>query len=131
MALKSGDVVTNKEIAELFLCSNQGGIRKSNRTKSVIVIAKFIECSYNHKKDGDILRFVGMGKKGDQELKRGNKALAEAKEIGYKIHLFEMYVEGEYTYCGEVGIVGELDREEEVDESGEVRSVIVFPLRVK
>jgi len=89
--LKIDQVLENKEIAETFLCSNQGGIRKSKKTKTIVLLAKFDDCSYKHRKEGDILYFTGMGKKGDQEMKRQNKSLLNAKEEGFTLHLFELY----------------------------------------
>lgn len=126
--LKIGDKLDNKTIAELFKVTNQGGIRKSLVTKSVVLIAKFTDCLYKHKKDGNILDFVAMGKKGDQTLSRQNKALFEAEKIGFSIHLFEMYNEGEYTYEGIQKITGDIKIERQLDELGEEREVLIFPL---
>ena len=50
--LKVDQVLENKEIAETFLCSNQGGVRKSKRTNTIVLLAKFDNCSYKHRKDG-------------------------------------------------------------------------------
>ncbi|WP_319371783.1 restriction endonuclease [uncultured Ilyobacter sp.] len=127
--LKIGDKIGNKDIASLFQCTNQGGIRKSNKTKTIILIAKFTECLYKHKKENDIVYFTGMGKIGNQELKRQNKAVAEAKENDFYLHLFEMYEEGVYTYCGEVELIGVPSIEEQRDDNGKIRDVFIFPLK--
>jgi DNA-binding sugar fermentation-stimulating protein len=128
-SLKIGDKLENKEIAEAFGCSNQGGIRKSKKTNTVVCLAKFTACSYKHKKDGDIVYFTGMGKKGDQTLARQNKALANATKEGFDIHLFAMYEEGIYTYEGRRIIDGDIGTDRQVDDNGEERDVLVFPLR--
>jgi sugar fermentation stimulation protein A len=127
--LKIGDIIGNKEIADFFKVTNQGGIRKSLKTKSIVVIAKFTDCLYKHSKKEDILYFVGMGKKGNHQLTRQNKALFDAEKEGFAIHVFEMYEEGNYTYKGIHKIVGDLKNEKQIDDSGEEREVIIFPLK--
>ena len=129
--LKIGDKIGNKDIAELFLCSNQGGVRKSKKTNTIVVIAKFDNCSYKHRKDGDILYFTGMGKNGNQEMKRQNKSILQAKEEGFSLHLFELYEEKTYEYAGEVELVDQPIIEEQADDTGKIRDVFMFPLKVK
>ena len=129
--LKIDQVLENKEIAECFLCSNQGGIRKSKRTNTIILLAKFDNCSYKHRKDGDILYFTGMGKKGDQEMKRQNKSLLNAKEEGFAIHLLELYKGKEYVYKGEVELISNPIIERQLDDNKEERDVFMFPLKLK
>lgn len=129
ISLKIDSVLTNKEIAELFQVTNQGGIRKSKETKSVVLIAKMIPCVYKHKKDGEIFYFVGMGKKGNQSITRQNKALFEAQKYGCTIHFFELYEEGKYIYKGIQEISGDIGTEVQKDEEGNDREVLLFPLK--
>ena len=129
--LKIDQVLENKEIAEIFLCSNQGGIRKSKKTNTMILLAKFDNCSYKHRKDGDILYFTGMGKKGNQEMKRQNKSLLNAKEEGFTLHLFELYEDKKYIYKGEVELISNPIIEEQLDDNNEKRDVFMFPLKRK
>ena len=70
-----------------------------------------------------------MGKKGNQTLTRQNKALFEAEKEGYKIHLFEMYEEGKYTYAGVQKLSGDVITEIQKDDDGENREVLIFPLK--
>jgi len=128
-SLKLGDKIENKDIALLFQCTNQGGIRKSNKTKTVVLIAKFTDCLYKHRKENNILYYTGMGKVGNQELKRQNKAIVEAKENNFHIHLFEMHEEKVYTYCGEVELTDTPFIEEQTDDNGNIRDVLIFPLK--
>jgi len=99
--LKIDQILENKEIAEIFLCSNQGGIRKSKKTNTIVLLAKFNNCSYQHRKEGDILYFTGMGKKGNQEMKR-QKELISNPAI-----------------------------ERQLDDNNEERDVFMFPLKLK
>ncbi len=128
--IKIGDKLENKEIAEAFACSNQGGIRKSTKTNTIVCLAKFTGCLYKHRKEGGTVLFTGMGKSGEQILSRQNKALANATKEGYDIHLFAMYEEGVYTYEGRRLIFGDLLSEKQPDKDGKERDVIVFPLKL-
>lgn len=128
--IKIGDKLENKDIAEAFACSNQGGIRKSTKTNTIVCLAKFTDCLYKHKKDGDTVLFTGMGKSGNQVISRQNKALFNATKEGYDIHLFGMYEEGVYTYEGRRVIDGDLLSDKQVDKDGKDREVIVFPLKL-
>lgn len=127
--LNIGDKIGNKDIAEYFLCSNQGGVRKSKKTNTIVLIAKFDNCSYKHRREGDILYFTGMGKTGNQEMKRQNKSILQAKEEGFALHLFEVYEEGTYEYAGEVELADQPVVEEQVDDKGDMRDVFMFPLK--
>jgi len=127
--LKIDQVLENKEIAETFLCSNQGGIRKSKKTKTIVLLAKFDDCSYKHRKEGDILYFTGMGKKGNQEMKRQNKSLLNAKEEGFTLHLFELYEAKKYIYKGVVELISPPIIEKQLDDENKERDVFMFPLK--
>jgi len=129
--LKIDQVLENKDIAETFLCSNQGGIRKSKKTNTMVLLAKFDNCSYKHRKDGDILYFTGMGKKGNQEMKRQNKSLLNAKEEGFTLHLFELYEDKKYIYKGVVELISTPIIEQQLDDNGEERDVFMFPLKIR
>ncbi len=127
--LEIGQILENKEIAETFLCSNQGGIRKSKKTNTIVLFAKFDNCSYKHRKDGDILYFTGMGKRGDQEMKRQNKSVLNARDEGFTIHLFESYKEKEFIYQGEVELISPPTIERQLDDNNKERDVFMFPLK--
>ena len=129
--LKIDKVLENKEIAETFLCSNQGGVRKSKRTNTIILLAKFDNCSYKHRRDGDILYFTGMGKKGDQEMKRQNKSILNAKEEGFILHLLELYEDKKYIYKGKVELISAPIIERQLDDDNHERDVFMFPLKIK
>jgi len=129
--LNIGDKIINKDIAELFLCTNQGGVRKSKKTNTIVLIAKFDNCSYKHRRDGDILYFTGMGKKGNQEMKRQNKSILNAADEGFALHLFEVHEEGTYEYAGEVELIASPVIEEQADDTGAMRDVFMFPVKKK
>lgn len=124
-------VVNNQELYAEFKCGISGGMRKSTKTKTLVLILDHTKNLYKDRWENDILYYTGMGKKGDQELKAGNKALVEAKKLGYTVHLFEVSSPKEYLYRGQVELAGDYQFEDQPDEDGNIRKVIVFPLRLK
>lgn len=77
--------------------------------------------------DGDFI-YSGEGKKGDQQLNRGNKALADTKSNNKEIHLFIKFSSAEYYYQGVFELV-DYTYEDDRDEKGNVRKEYKFRLR--
>lgn len=129
-----GQNYTNREIVEAFKCGNMGGMRRSKQTNTLVLIAKYEQCCRSHDWDekNGILNYMGMGKTGDQRLDYAqNKTLAESRQSGIGVYLFECFEPGVYRYAGEVELAGEPVMEVETDKTGEMREVIKFPLRRK
>ena len=104
-----GAVVSNAVMAEAFKVGNMGGMRRSKTT-----------------------HYTGMGKIGDQAIDRTqNKTLAESKENGVEVHLFEVNEPGKYTYSGVVELAGKPYQETQPDDNGNSRKVWMFPLKKK
>lgn len=126
-----GNVYSNAEICNAFGCSPQGGMRKSNSTNTLVLIAKHNNPLYDDQwtEDG-ILNYTGMGTENDQSIHFAqNKTLTIAKREGIKVYLFESYKDNEYYYDGEVELVGAPFQTDEADINGVIRKVIKFPLR--
>lgn len=126
-----GNTYSNNEIANIFKCSNMGGMRRSLETNSLVLIAKHNNPLYDDEwtEDG-ILNYTGMGTIGDQSiLFAQNKILASAKKENIKVYLFESYKDNEYYYDGEVEVFGSIYEANEVDADGNLRKVIKFPLK--
>ncbi len=128
--LHPGDVIDNRQLCAIFKCSPQGGMRRSHRTNTLVIISDYVKSIYGNRWLGDICYYVGMGLRGDQNLGfMQNKTLYESNKNGVKVHLFEVFVAGEYTYKGEVRLVGEPFEEIQPDADGKQRLVWVFPLQ--
>lgn len=131
LGLKIGDVITNKQLVEIFKCGSRGGMRRSHKTNTLVIISDHTKELYEDKWIGDVLHYTGMGKKGDQSLTFSqNKTLAESNKNGIEVHLFEVFNKGEYVYMGKVKLVGEPYREIQKDEDGVPRKVWIFPLKI-
>lgn len=130
--LRRGDVLTNDEIVRRFAVGNSGGMRKSNRHGALVLITNRVESLYEDHWRGNVLHYTGMGQTGDQD--RGaaqNRTLDESARTGVAVHLFEAFEAKRYTYQGLVALVGEPYQEQQLDRKHALRSVWVFPLRLR
>lgn len=128
--LAINEVVNNKQLCEIFLCSPQGGIRKSNRTNTLTLVSDKTKL-YDDKAVEDIYYYTGMGQSGDQKMSGQNLTLAQSNSNGVEVHFFEVMKKKEYTYRGQVELSGEPYQEKQKDQDGLLRLVWVFPLRLK
>lgn len=129
--LKIGNIYSNQDITETFKCSSQGGMRKSNRTNTLVLIVKHNNPLYDDQwTDDGILNYTGMGTSGNQKIDFSqNRTLAISKELGIKVHLFESYQNDNYYYLGEVELFDTPFTNYELDRDGKHRTVIKFPLK--
>ena len=77
-----------------------------------------------------LLHYTGEGQVGDQQLKQGNRALAEHTDVDKTVRLFDG-VRGQVIYVGEFRVDQERPyyTTDAPDVNGEMREVIVFRLR--
>lgn len=130
LSLKAGQTLSNAELAELFMCSTQGGMRRSKRTNTLVLISDQTKL-YHDRWHGNVLHYTGMGKIGDQDiLYMQNRTLFESDTNGVGIHLFEVRTPKEYTYIGRVRLASEPYWETQPDEMGNERKVCIFPLAI-
>ncbi len=130
--LKAGDTITNAELVDLFKCANQGGMRRSHQTNTLVLISDHTKYVHQDRwMAGDLLHYTGMGLEGDQSLDYlQNKTLLESATNGIIPYLFEVYVPNQYLYRGRVTVVGRPLKERQPDARGNLRQVWVFPLQV-
>lgn len=132
--LEVGRAYKNEDITRIFLVSGQGGMRKSNRANSLILFALHNTGNPyedNWGQDG-VMSYTGMGLDGDQSIDYAqNKTLAESRENGVDIHLFESFEPREYIYRGRVELVGEPYYDRQKDSSGKDRQVVKFPIKAR
>lgn len=127
--LDTGMEISGDTLSDIFKCSKQGGMRRSLKTNTLVLISNRIKSLYNDEWRGDILHYTGMGQKGDQELSRQNKTLAESNSNGVTIHLFEKFKQGVYTYVGIMKLADDPYHGTQKDSSGLDRKVYIFPLK--
>jgi 5-methylcytosine-specific restriction protein A len=126
-----GSVIGNDPLCTLFGCSPQGGMRRSLKTNSLVIVSNHVASIYDDRWVDGIFHYTGMGQLGDQSLTYAqNKTLAEISSNGVEVHLFEVDKEGEYRYQGLVELAGKPYQETQPDQSKTDRLVWVFPLRL-
>lgn len=125
-----GQEVTNNQIVKEFSCGNMGGMRRSKKTNTLILISDNTKNLYEDTWKEEILLYTGMGKKGDQKLVGQNKNLAESNSNGIDIHLFEVIKPKIYTYLGKVNLFETPYIDEQKDEDQIMRKVWIFPLKI-
>jgi 5-methylcytosine-specific restriction protein A len=129
--MQQNDIVSNEDICKTFLCSPQGGMRRSLRTNSLILISGTKRSVYVDRWVGDVFHYTGMGLSGDQSLYDGqNWTLAGSPKTGIKMYLFAALDKNQYRYEGRVELADQPYQEQQQDTSGHARLVWVFPLRL-
>ena len=129
--LQVGDTLTFGQLRNLFQCSNAGGVLPTKKFQTLVIVSNHIKGIADDKWENDILYYTGMGMNGDQMLDGShNKILSESNTNGMTVHLFEVYVQNEYVYRGIVRLVQEPYQEFRRDNSGNIRRVWVFPVKV-
>jgi 5-methylcytosine-specific restriction enzyme A len=128
--LKQGQILTNNEISFIFKCSTQGGMRRSLKTNTLVIISDHTKSLYEDRWEGDIFHYTGMGRVGDQSLSFAqNKTLAESNTNGVDVFLFEVFKPKEYVFIGKMILASEPYQEQQLDDEGNIRTVWVFPLK--
>lgn len=132
-SLRIGDVVNNATLCQIFKCAPQGGMRRSLKTNTLVLVTHYDGPGpYGDRWSGDILYYTGMGLIGDQSLSSSqNRTLSESQTNGVDIHLFEVIEDKEYTYRGKVSLFSDPYQETQIDQEGKSRSVWIFPLRLQ
>lgn len=128
--LSIGEILKNADIVDIFKCGNMGGMRRSNKTNTLVIVSDYTKGTYQDKWIGGVLHYTGMGKKGDQDINWSqNATLASCGHNGIGVHLFEVIDPGEYIYCGKVELVDKPYTEIQADADGIARKVWMFPIR--
>jgi 5-methylcytosine-specific restriction enzyme A len=130
MTLSPGDSLNNEQLCNIFKCGPQGGMRRSHKTNTLVIVSNHLKSIYDDRWMGPVFHYTGMGRRGDQSLEFAqNKTLANSSENGPDIHLFEVFENKLYTYAGRMVLFDKPYFEEQPDEEGHLRKACVFPLK--
>ena len=129
--LNHGDTITNSQLTDIFKCSPQGGMRRSRRTNTLVIVSDHTRGIYEDRWIDDILHYTGMGLEGDQKIDATqNKTLAESQTNGVEVYLFEVFEAGNYIFRGQIELADVPYEEEQSDINGNLRKVWIFPLQL-
>lgn len=130
-----GEEYTNSEIGNFCKVGNMGGMRRSRKTNSLVIISDHTKM-YEDRSEIDlqgreILHYTGMGKNGDQSLDFAqNKTLSNSNVNEVEVVLFERFSKnGGYIFRGPVQLAGIPYQEKQPGEDGLERNVWMFPLQ--
>lgn len=125
-----GKELTNDEMRILFKCGNMGGMRRSKKTQTLVIISDDTKGLYRDEWENGILHYTGMGKIGDQILQGNqNSTLYYSDTNGIDIHLFEVMKKSIYTYRGVVKLAEKPYQSMQPDDNGNMRKVWMFPVK--
>lgn len=128
--IEIGKELTNDEIRKLFQCGNMGGMRRSKRTNTLVIISDDTKTLYRDVWINGVLHYTGMGKVGDQVLEGNqNKTLYYSNVNGVELHLFEVMEKTVYTYRGVVTLVDKPYQTVQLDDNKNERKVWMFPIK--
>jgi len=130
--INPGDIVNNDQLQEIFQCSGQGGMRRSHKTNTLIIVSNHIKSIYDDRWDDEgLMHYTGMGSEGDQSLSFAqNKTLTESKTNSVEVFLFEVFKQTEYTYMGPVELADAPYQSKQNDLNNRSRAVWIFPLKL-
>jgi 5-methylcytosine-specific restriction enzyme A len=126
--LRPGQIISNDEITKLFKVGNMGGMRRSHATNSLVLISDHTKGVYDDRWENNICFYTGMGLKGDQLLASQNKTLYESDLNAITVYLFEVHIQGNYRFHGQVKLYEQPFQDQQIDAEGIMRKVWIFPL---
>jgi 5-methylcytosine-specific restriction protein A len=107
-------------------------MRRSTATNTLVLVSNHTKSLYDDVWIGDTFHYTGMGTIGDQSLNfMQNKTLHKSRSNGVDVFLFEVFIPKEYTFIGQVDLVGEPYKAKQPDDQGDVRDVWMFPMEVR
>lgn len=127
--LKKGSIIDEKTLMQIFKCGPRGGMRRSLRTNSLVLLSYNEDSFYKKvRKENGIWKYTGMGRSGDQSLDYlQNKTLLNSNEKGINLYLFTANG-NEFTFIDQVFLAGQPETEKFPGEDGIIRDILVFPL---
>src|SRR5262245_31030242 len=132
-ALHPGEVIKRTELHRRYGGRRQGGIAPSRGSSNVLTFTGPAGHQYGYFDgwhDDGCFHYTGEGQEGDQQLRQGNRALANHRRNGNAVRLFRG-VRGKVAYVGELE-TAQRDPHYTTDApdiNHEVRKVIVFRLQ--
>jgi hypothetical protein len=130
-----GEKIKRTELHQLFGGGGQSGISPSAQTPNVLIFSDLASGKQHGYidtwKDDGCFHYVGHGKRGDQEMNKGNRAILESAQQGRTLRVFKG-VGGVVEYKGQFVLDSQrpwYTTDAPETGGGPLRSVIVFCLR--
>jgi hypothetical protein len=132
--LEQGQKIKRTELHGRYGGRRQGGISPSKQSPNVFLFtdqAQGIQHGYIYdgKREDGFFHYTGEGQRGDQRMAQGNRAIRDHEGEGRELHLFDAHA-GTATYVGQAEYVDHYTADAPETDGGQIRSVIVFRLRL-
>jgi hypothetical protein len=79
--LSPGTVMNNQELCDVFKCSPQGGMRRSKKTNTLVIISNYVQSIYDDRWIGDEFHYT-------ENAHVTSKVASHARNILRKISVF-------------------------------------------
>ena len=122
--LKKGEIISNRQLMNIFHCACEGGIRYATKTDTIVLVINNTKMGRPNKREGNKIFFAGQPMKGG--MSGANKRLEQFLRENKNIYLFEVNEPGRYQYCGEIKKGGE----EIIKHTGDGTAYPVFLLQL-
>ena len=126
--LKIGDVVSQKQLSELFVHNINSGMKYSSKTQTIVLVNELSDTVYHNRWEDGFFYYTGSGKKGNQSLTSRNKRLSTSVIDGNSVYLINGIKGKYYIFMGQFKLSRNPFQEEQYDEDKNLRTVWVFPL---
>jgi hypothetical protein len=132
--LQQDQRIKRTELHDRYGGRRQGGISPSKQSPNVFLFTDHAQgiqhgYIYDGKREDGFFHYTGEGQRGDQRMAQGNRAIRDHKREDRELHLFDAHA-GTATYMGQVDYVDHYTADAPETDGGEIRSVIVFRLRL-
>jgi hypothetical protein len=133
--LAIGQKIKRAQLHERYGGRRQGGISPSRQSANVFLFTDRVQgiqhgYIYDGPREDGLFHYTGEGQRGDQRMVQGNRAIRDHKAEGRELHLFDAHA-GTATYLGQADYVDRYTADAPETGGGEIRSVIVFLLRLR
>lgn len=132
-AFAVGQVITNNELSQFF-GGREGGIRYRGSTRRRVQRMAIIQTStgrhpYREQREGDLLTYMGQGRKGNQQMRGRNLALAQHIAQRFPLYAFLRVADDAYECLGPA-VVEDVTEGRAPDDDGKDRLVFLFAIRL-
>lgn len=133
-SLQPGDKILRRELHAELGGQTQSGISPSSKSPIVMLFSDSVSGEqygyFDGWHDDGMFHYSGEGQRGDQEMKRGNKALRDHEQLQREVHVFLGSGKGlPVTYLGRFRYVDYYETDAPEIGGGPVRKVFMFRLQ--
>ena len=130
--LTPGQILTGDDLQRVFTCDDRGDMRRSRKTRALVVLSDQFEAITPDHWDGAVLHFAAVNLPGERELDDAFTGALTGSDgdAGAAVYLLERLGPDQYLFDGAVQLAGPPCRETRVGDDGRPHDVWVLPLKL-